>query len=267
MTSPGPRKNNQKRTATSAVQKSTSWGAVAPWYHEHLEKPDTYHEMVIKPNLLRVVNSKGLRILDLACGEGYLTRALEDAGAIIDGADIAAPLVALAEKSRPRSKYYVASADKLFFAANSTYDVVTCTLALQNMEHLEPVIEEVSRVLKPGGRFVAVINHPSFRIPHHSSWGWDEKTKRQYRRIDAYLSAKKEKMEMTPGTEGGRLTISFHRSLQDHMKTFAKGGLSIIKIEEWISHRTSEKGPRTLAEDFARKEFPLFMMIELKKFV
>ena len=61
------------------------------------------------------------------------------------------------------------------------------------------------------------------------------------------------------------LTKSFHRSLQDYTKAFAKAGLCISKIEEWISHKQSQSGPRQKAEDVARKEIPIFMCLELCK--
>jgi ubiquinone/menaquinone biosynthesis C-methylase UbiE len=186
----------------------------------------------------------------------------------VTGADIAPELIAKAQiyVSQTNVKYYVASADALSFAQDASYDALTCVLALQNMEKLEAVMKEVSRVLKPGGRGVFVLNHPAFRIPKKSAWGWDETTKTQYRRVDAYLSASREKMDMTPGKKGEHeYTYSFHRSLQDHMKAFAAAGLCITRMEEWISHRVSEKGPRQAGEDKARKEFPLFLALELRK--
>lgn len=36
-------------------------------------------------------------------------------------------------------------------------------------------------------------------------------------------------------------------------------------MEEWISHKKSEKGPRQSAEDTARREFSLFLMLEARK--
>ena len=80
------------------AQKETSWGHVANWYHEHVsESDDTYHEKVIKPNLLRVIgDSRGKRVLDVACGEGFFSRALTAAGAHVTGADIAPELIAIA---------------------------------------------------------------------------------------------------------------------------------------------------------------------------
>jgi SAM-dependent methyltransferase len=206
-----------------------------------------------------------MKVLDMGCGEGYFTRMIHSRGADVVGADIAAQLIAKAKASTPNIQYEVANAESMPFASDKSFDAITCVLALQNMEHLEKVLKECARVLKDGGRFVFVLNHPAFRIPKRSSWGWDDTTKTQYRRLDGYLSMSREKIDMSPGKGGGEVTWSFHRSLQDYMKALSNAGFAITKIEEWISHRKSEKGPRGDAEDTARKEFPLFLVVETRK--
>ena len=70
---------------------------------------------------------------------------------------------------------------------------------------------------------------------------------------------------MHPGKKGSEVTISFHRPLQYFFKLFSKTGLSVTRLEEWISHKESQNGPRKVAEDKARKEFPLFLALELRK--
>jgi hypothetical protein len=62
-----------------------------------------------------------------------------------------------------------------------------------------------------------------------------------------------------------KFTYSYHHPLQVYFKSFSKAGLAVLRLEEWISHKTSDKGPRKLAEDLSRKEIPLFMCLELKK--
>ena len=54
-------------------KKKTSWGKVATWYDEYLEgEKDSYQRQVILPNLVRLVAPrKGLRVLDIACGQGF----------------------------------------------------------------------------------------------------------------------------------------------------------------------------------------------------
>lgn len=249
------------------TKRDTSWERVAPWYDEHLASDDTYHSKVILPNLVRVLNlTKKERVLDLACGQGFFTRALAPSAQAIVGSDLSSSLITLAQSQSDKTiTYLVADAAKLVFAKNSEFDVVVCVLALQNIEKLSETFAEVSRVLKPTGRFIFVLNHPAFRIPKQSSWGFDEEKDIQYRRMDAYLSGSKEKIDMTPGQRQKTFTVSFHRSLQDYSKALRGAGFAITRFEEWISHRKSEKGPRMKAEDRARKEFPLFLMVEASK--
>jgi ubiquinone/menaquinone biosynthesis C-methylase UbiE len=248
--------------------KPTSWGGVAAWYETHLKGDDTYHAKVIAPNLMRILNPKqGMKVLDMGCGEGYFTRIIDASGAYVEGADIAKELIAKAKAASPEVVFHVAPAEKMTAAKDGYFDALVCVLALQNMEHLDAVAKEVARVLQPKGRAVFVLNHPAFRIPKVSSWGWDEKSKTQYRRIDRYLSQSRASIDMAPGKGTKHTTWSFHRSMQDYMKAFAGAGFAMTRLEEWISHKKSEKGPRAAAEDTARKEFPLFMCIELTKLV
>lgn len=244
------------------MKTTTSWGPIADWYEEHLEGEDTYHAKVIVPNLLRVLEPEsGLRVLDLACGEGSVTEMIAASGADVTGADISKELIEKAKARGGSVTYHVTPAESLAFAKAGSFDAVTCVLALQNMESLEPVFCEVARVLVPGGRFIFVLNHPILRIPKRSSWGFDEGKGVQYRRLDGYYLPSREKMLAHPGDPKSEHTWSFQRSLEEHFKALFKAGFAVTGFEEWISHKTSEKGPRQKAEDRARKEFPLFLMI------
>ncbi|MCX6719011.1 MAG: methyltransferase domain-containing protein, partial [Candidatus Taylorbacteria bacterium] len=78
--------------------KSTSWGKVAVWYDKLIEdSPDSYQAAVILPNLLRIIEpKKGMNILDLACGQGFFSRAFHEKGAKVVGCDIAPELINIA---------------------------------------------------------------------------------------------------------------------------------------------------------------------------
>ena len=244
----------------------TSWGKVADWYGDYLGSEDTYQAKVILPNLLRVLDlKKGERVLDLACGEGFFAREFAKTGTQVVGADIARELIEHAKKTGGDVEYHVAPATNLSFAKDSQFDVVVCVLALQNIEDLAGVCKEARRVLKAKGRFVIVLNHPAFRVLRRSSWGWDEEAGVQYRRIDGYLSAAKISVDMHPGKGKSVQTISYHRSLQDFVKALRGAGLAVSQLEEWISHKESGKGPRQQGEDTARREIPLFVMLEARQ--
>jgi ubiquinone/menaquinone biosynthesis C-methylase UbiE len=241
---------------------------VAGWYDELLEaSPDSYQRQVILPNLLRLLAiKKNDHILDLACGQGFFARAMADGGARVVGVDAALELIALAKKHSPKSiSYYISSADHLDMLDPASFTAVVIILAIQNIKDMSGVFAACNRVLAPNGRFIMVINHPAFRIPKHSSWGWEEESGVQYRRVDAYLTESSTEIEMHPGLKSEDITLSFHRPMQSYVNMLAKQGFAVTRMEEWISHRESMKGPRQTSENKIRKEIPLFMMLESRK--
>lgn len=251
----------------SNSKKDTSWGKVATWYDKLVLDEDSYQKKVILPNLERVlgVNSTD-KVLDIACGQGLFAHIFAKSAKEVCGFDISPELVSIAEKQREKNELFmVASADASFPYKKDYFDLAYSILALQNIKNIGKTFEEVHKVLKVGGRFVFVINHPSFRIPKEADWGFDEKTGKQYRKVFTYMSEKTVDIEMHPGKDKKDKTVSFHRPLQYFVKLLSKQGLVVTRLEEWISHKESQKGPRQKAEDVARKEIPLFMMIECKK--
>lgn len=246
----------------------TSWGKVAGWYDEMLEeKESTYQANVILPNILRLMDiKKNESILDLACGTGFFTREFLKIGGKVIGSDISPELIEIAKRNSPKEiEYFLSSADDLSKIKNNSIDKIAFILAIQNIENISGVFSECNRVLKDGGKIFMVMNHPTFRIPKQSSWGFDEKNKIQYRRINEYMSESKTKIKMHPGKEDSEQTISFHRPLQVYFKMLKKNGFCATGLEEWISDKKSQPGPRAQAEDKARKEFPMFLFVEARK--
>lgn len=237
--------------------KDTSWGKVSTWYDDVVNDADSYQSQVILPNILRLVAPhKGMNILDLACGQGFFSKALEVANVV--GVDIGGELVNLAKKN-VKGHFFVSPSHKLDMIQDGTVDTTICILALQNIEKLNETIAEVKKKLVPGGRFIIVLNHPAFRIPKNSSWGFEGE--KQYRRIDAYMSESSSEIDMHPGAKEKVTTVSFHRPLQVYFKALNKNGFAVTKLEEWISHKNSQEGPKKAEEDRMRKEIPMFLAL------
>jgi ubiquinone/menaquinone biosynthesis C-methylase UbiE len=105
------------------------------------------------PALLVAVNIRnGVRVLDLACGPGYVAAAVEAAGGIPVGVDFSSEMVRLARERNPHLEFYEGDAHALDFP-DASFDVVMMNFGLLHMADPQKVIEEIARVLRPGGRF------------------------------------------------------------------------------------------------------------------
>ena len=105
--------------------------------------------------VLRLTPKPGERILDLATGTGWTSRAIARRGATVIGVDIAADLVAAA---RERAKaeglsidYRTGDAERLPFA-DGEFDAVVSTCGIMFASRPEAAAAEVARVVRKGGR-------------------------------------------------------------------------------------------------------------------
>ena len=240
----------------------TSWEKSADWYDRIIgEHGSVLYQQVVVPGALKLLApARGEQVLDLGCGQGVFSRALAQSGATVTGLDASSSLIARA-RSYPAQglRYLVRDAAQL--QGLEPMDAISAILCLQNLEHLEAVCHAAHQALKPGGRMLWVLNHPAFRIPRQSSWGFETERKIQYRRLDAYSSPLQIPIVMHPGKAASETTLSFHRSLHELMQPAFAAGLVLAGLQEWHSHRESQPGPRARAENRARREFPLFLAL------
>lgn len=103
---------------------------------------------------------EGERLLDLGCGEGrHIIHAYWSANLICVGADLNfKDLQTTREKFQPfkrddqQSEFYLQQVDatQLPFA-NASFDKIICSEVLEHIENYRQVLNEILRVLKPGG--------------------------------------------------------------------------------------------------------------------
>jgi SAM-dependent methyltransferase len=258
-----------KPNASKTGDQDSAWeGEVARWYAAAVGDSGTdFQRNLIFPQVLRLLDlKKADRLLDVACGQGAFCRTAEKLGVSVTGVDASSRLIQLArQRSGKRIRYLIGDARQLDTLPAESFDAVTCILAIQNIDPVEPIFAGCTRLLRPGGQMVVVMNHPSFRIPRQSGWGWDEERKLQYRRIDRYLTASKIPIQIHPGSAPGVVAWTFHRPLQDYVSDMVKHSLLINAVEEWASHKASQPGLRARAENRARKEIPLFLALRAVK--
>ncbi|MFJ3204175.1 class I SAM-dependent methyltransferase [Streptomyces sp. NPDC086989] len=120
---------------------------------------NAYYE---RPAMLALAGDvAGREILDAGCGSGPLSAALRDRGAVVTGIDASAGMLALARQRLGDDVplRVVDLNDPLPFD-NEAFDDVVASLVLHYLEDWGPALAELRRVLRPGGRLIASVDHP-----------------------------------------------------------------------------------------------------------
>src|SRR5208283_2577084 len=107
-----------------------------------------------------------MRVLDLCCGTGDIALAFARAGADVTGADFTEEMlqVARTRAGRARVRWVRADALQLPFP-DSSFDVVSVGYGLRNLADIERGLDEILRVLKPGGKFLSLdFGKPESRV-------------------------------------------------------------------------------------------------------
>ncbi|MFQ5697291.1 MAG: class I SAM-dependent methyltransferase [Myxococcota bacterium] len=246
----------------------TSWEGVAEWYRELSGRrgPELVSR-VLHPEILRMLGRvRGRSVLDVGCGPGAWARLLAYRGAQVVGVDASPQMVELASRDaeaaglEPGPRFVSADAAKLGALPRGPFDIATLVLSLQNMERPEPVLRNVARSLRRGGRLAVALNHPCFRNPGVAHWGWDAARQTQFRRIESYRSERRVEIQIHPGRDPGVTRPSFHWSLERLFGALRAAGFVVLDLSEPVSDRVSSGG-RAEAENRARREIPLFVVL------
>ena len=118
---------------------------------------------------------EGMRVIDLACGEGHYTRRLREAGADdVLGVDISSEMIRMAregESNEPIGCRY-AVADVTDYMCDDPVDLVVAMYLLNyatSPEELDGFVQAAFRFLRPGGRFVGFNDNPNSDPSAHGS--------------------------------------------------------------------------------------------------
>ncbi|HEX8599421.1 MAG TPA: class I SAM-dependent methyltransferase [Chloroflexia bacterium] len=262
-------KNTRRQYNHHRRASPTSWDGVAHWYDNWVgEEGSEHHREVVVPTLLSLLDPQpGEKVLDVGCGQGVLAPYAAKAGARYTGIDASPRLVETARRRHGKEgRFLLGDARELPGVPDlreGSYDAVTFLLSIQDMDPLDSVLASAAWALRPGGRLVALLIHPAFRVPRQSGWGWDEGRKLQYRRVDRYLTPL---LVPIKRVDGSRPTSSFHRPVSAYVNGLAACGLVVDSMLEVPAHKV--KSPRAgddRAAEMARREIPLFLGLRARK--
>ena len=100
----------------------------------------------------QILEQPGAQVLDVCCGTGDLTLALETRGrnARVFGSDFCHPMLEKAKTKTVHGRWFEADALRLPIAGSS-FDLVTTAFGFRNLSNYRGGLSELRRILKPGG--------------------------------------------------------------------------------------------------------------------
>lgn len=196
---------------------SEAWERNAPDWARWTRAPghDFYHGQLNWPAFRELLPAPARRTLDVGCGEGRVGRSLSAAGHRVVGIDSSPTLLELAREAGGYEELTCGDAAALPCAAN-TFDLAVAYMSLQDVDDVRRTVDEVARVLEPGGRLCLAIVHPLNRPPEA---------------LEDYFEERRfaEQFER----DGLRMTFeSSDRPLEAYMRALSDAGFLIEQLRE-----------------------------------
>jgi len=197
------------------------------WQRQFTDGVDPEYTEQILPLIAQHLPSSG-HVLDVGCGEGQVARVAAAAGLDVLGVDPALTQVAVARERGGGPAYAQGSATDLG-VEDASMDAAVACLVFEHIPDVDAALAEVARVLRPGGRFLFLLNHPLLQTPG-SGWIDDQilDPPEQYWRIGPYLR----EADTVEEVERGVFIRFYHRPLHRYLNAAYDAGLGLVRMEE-----------------------------------
>jgi SAM-dependent methyltransferase len=238
----------ERRPAGAAESARASrgwWDAAAPAYLAEHGSDLGDVDFLWCPEGLREADARllgdvtGRRVLEVGCGSAPCSRWLRRAGAGVVALDLSAGMLARAAGLNRATGLTVpllqADAGALPLAG-ATFDVVCSAFGgFPFVADAAGALAEVARVLRPGGRFAASVNHP-FRWPLP-----DSPDPGDLRVVSSYFDRRP---YVETDDAGHTVYVEHHRTVGDWVRAVVGAGLVLDDLlePEWTPGRTQEWG-------------------------
>lgn len=141
----------------------SSWQTnAAPWVTAVREARIESRRLVTDRAMLAAISARQPRsVLDLGCGEGWLSRALREQGVRTWGLDATAGLVEAARLADPGGDYQCLDYAGLIAAdTERTVDLVACNFSLFGAEELDRLLGALPKLMERRGHLLIQTLHP-----------------------------------------------------------------------------------------------------------
>ena len=218
----------------------TAYDGIADWYAEW-EAAAPAGDDVLDATAELLGDVRGMRVCDLACGQGRITRFLAEHGAEAVGVDNSRRMLEFARQHTaglPIDYRLGDSADLAEFA-DAEFDGVVCFMALMDIAELELTLRAIHRVLRTGGWFVFAVLHPCYHTPRSGELdtadGW-------LRTVGRYFEETHWRLDERTGPPGK--VGAYHRMLSTYLNTLIATGFRLDRFAEPLrTGRSAELRP------------------------
>lgn len=216
-----------------------AWNEIAASWDAGMGEGNDWQNLLIWPATERLIGAEpGMKILEIACGNGVVTRKLARLGAHVTAFDLAENNIlrarAYANPEQGRIKYQVMDATDegvIRELGRQRFDAAVSSMAFHDMPDLVPLAKALTHVLKPGAPFVFSMVHPCFNsAPFEIHDADDDAAKAASIEIRGYKTGTiHEDFAMA---NSPRKHPMYHRPLESLFADFLNQGFSVDGLEE-----------------------------------
>mmetsp|Transcript_16790 Transcript_16790/g.26202 ORF Transcript_16790/g.26202 Transcript_16790/m.26202 type:complete len:492 (+) Transcript_16790:2-1477(+) len=247
------------------------------------EKPSLLSDFTGRPVVYDLIREhvEGATILDVGCGEGFVSRKMTEMGAEkVVGIDVSPGMIdcAKAHPNKGMNEFFLvgdasglkqnlieqSSACNMMLGANFDVGAFDLSVAVflfnyMSISSMNSTFEDVHSLLKPGGHFVFSVTHP-FMVSHNTpTFGFNCDN------VGSYFALRDKCLEGHIGTiDGNKLNVRLHfKTIEDYINAATSNGFEVVSFTE----------ARVRAEDMANNlpffadvsGYPLHIVMKVRK--
>lgn len=136
-------------------------------YIKFLESEDGqfFRQILFETFRSRLGEDKNQKILDAACGPGWLTEKISKEFSNIEALDASGPFLDYARKQYPNLKFTTGDLNGTLPYSDDTFDSIIFSMAAHDVEDQVKTFTELRRILKPGGKLMLTFVNPYYAFP------------------------------------------------------------------------------------------------------